>query len=129
MNESLLPELAMTPEEFGELSGLVRELADPSFLRNSADGKDVVLSVEDRQDLLRLVRELEAERRSRRDAWEAAGTRASECLALRTRIKHLEGAIRKAIDFGDGHAWWNGEGSPFIETGGYNLLKETLEEK
>ena len=50
-----------------------------------------------------------------------------EVLALRARVKRLEDAIRKAIDFGDGHAWWDSEGNAKIESGGHKLLKETLD--
>lgn len=46
---------------------------------------------------------------------------------LEARVKKLEDAIRKAIDFGDGHAWWDSEGNAKIESGGHKLLKETLE--
>jgi hypothetical protein len=68
------------------------------------------------------------DRQARADAYELAGARASEILKLRARVKNLEDAIRVAIDFGDGHAWWDSEGNPKIESGGYNLLKKTLEE-
>lgn len=68
------------------------------------------------------------DRQASADAYELAGARASEILKLRARVKNLEDAIRKAIDFGDGHAWWDSEGNPRIEAGGYTLLKKTLEE-
>lgn len=70
----------------------------------------------------------EEERVSRAEAWETAGARATEILALRAKVKRLREAIAKAIDLGDGYAWWNGEGEAFIEPGGYKLLKQTLEE-
>ena len=81
----------------------------------------------ERQLLARIAR-LEAQSAADLQAFHADhDTLTSEILALRTRKKHLEDAIRKAIDFGDGHAWWDSEGQPKIEAGGYKLLKETLE--
>lgn len=61
------------------------------------------------------------------EAYEAAQAHGVEILKLRARVTRLEDAIRKAIDFGDGHAWWDSEGNAKIESCGYKLLKETLE--
>lgn len=125
----IMPPQAISLEELNELTKLVNGLVDPSYLRNSADGKDVVLSEEDRQGLSRLLQETWSEREARKNAYELCGARESEILALRARVKQLEGAIRISIDFGDGHAWWDGEGNAKIEAQGHKLLKETLEAK
>jgi len=125
--DKIIGEQALTETELADLVGMVMELVDTTGLSNRADGKTVVLSEAQREDLHRLVREIPAERKSRSEAWAAAGDRSSEILKLRSRVKQLEDAVRKAIDFGDGYAWWDSEGNAKIEAGGHKLLKETLE--
>lgn len=81
---------AMTEERVSELTDLIIDMTDTRGLSNQADGKTVVLSEEDRAGLTQLLHELLAERKARKEAWEVAGTRASEILRLRTRIQQLE---------------------------------------
>ena len=123
----MLPQ-AMSQNDLNKVCNLVKGLCDPAFLSNRADGKDVVISAEDRESLLRLVEEVWNERQARSEVYELLGVRASEILALRSRVKQLEDAIRVSIDFDTGgHAWWDGEGEAKIGAGGHKLLKETLE--
>jgi len=125
-----LPRQAMSDVEFCSLYGFVQELTDTSFLRNRADGKEVVLSEADRESIWKIFDELDRERRARQEAYELAGTRASEILKLRARVKQLEAAICKAIDHdASGHADWDGEGNSYISFLGHRLLKATLEAK
>lgn len=121
---------AMSAEEFNSLYGFVQELTDTSFLKNRADGKEVVLSEADRESIWMIFNELDKERQARQEAYELAGTRASEILKLRARVKQLEDAVRKAIDHdASGHAEWDGEGNSYISFLGHRLLKDTLEAK
>jgi hypothetical protein len=87
-SDEILGEQALTEEELSDLTAMVLGLADPTFLRNQADGKDVVLSAEDREGLRRLAREIPAERKSRSEAWEAAEARALEILKLRRLLSY-----------------------------------------
>ncbi len=83
------------------------------------------------EQLLRKIAHLEdgaqLDQKALNAAYEAAQVHGIEILKLRARVKQLEDAIRKSIDFGDGHAWWDCEGNAKIESGGHKLLKETLE--